>query len=235
MTPSAVVFDLDGTLVDSNAFDGALYAETVREVIGAEVDESWRKYRHVTDEGILGQILEGLSVSESRELRRRARESFGAKVERFLAQGGPCECVPGAKSAIEELHAAGLRVGIATGGWAHTARMKLAHAGISLDGLVLTSSDDSHDRVEIMNACLRRLGATPNSAVYVGDGQWDLEASHRAGWQFIGVGAKLRGLCANWVQDFADPAWRTLLEQRWPSAADEMSHSRIHERHENAD
>lgn len=119
--PTAVVFDLDGTLVDSNAFDGALYAETIREILGAEVGLAWQSCRHVTDEGILMELLERRGAGETHELRRRAREMFGHKVERFLGQGGRCECVPGAKRALDELLAAGFPVGIATGGWAHTA------------------------------------------------------------------------------------------------------------------
>jgi phosphoglycolate phosphatase-like HAD superfamily hydrolase len=204
-----VIFDLDGTLVDSDAFDGALYGEAVREVIGdVDIDESWRRYRHVTDAGVLAQIIEERGLPRSDDLEVRIRAVFGAKVQRYLAQGGRCECVPGAKAAIEELQTAGCAVGIATGGWGHTARMKLAHAGIPFENLVLTSSDDSFDRVEIMSACLQRLGGTPERAVYVGDGQWDLEASRRAGWRFVGVGEKLKGVCVPWVANFVDPAWQ---------------------------
>jgi phosphoglycolate phosphatase-like HAD superfamily hydrolase len=209
------VFDLDGTLVDSDAFDGALYVETVREIVeGVEVDESWQRYRHVTDESILDEILEERGLAEASELRARVRAAFGSKVARYLTQGGQCRCVSGAQEAIAELQAAGHRVGVATGGWGHTARMKLAHAGFSVDGLVLTSSDDSADRVEIMNACLRQLGGTRDRAVYIGDGLWDVEASRRAGWSFIAVGEKLRGHCSPWIADFTDPAWRVFAQQR---------------------
>jgi len=205
----AVVFDLDGTLVDSDAFDGNLYIEAIREVIGsAEVDESWRRYRHVTDAGVLAQIMEEHGMADAEDLRVRVRDVFGSKIQRHLAHGGACEAIPGARAAIEQLRANRYKIGIATGGWGHTARMKLSHAGIPLEGLVLTSSDDSYDRVEIMTACLRHLGGTPDRAVYVGDGLWDLEASQRAGWGFIGVGEKLKGLCATWIEDFTDPAWQ---------------------------
>lgn len=204
-----MIFDLDGTLVDSNGFDGALYSEAVREVIGnVEIDESWQSYRHVTDAGVLGQIIEEHRLPHAAELAPRVREAFGAKVQRHLEQGGRCECIPGAKAAIEALQIAGCAVGIATGGWGHTARMKLAHAGVPFANLVLTSSDDCFDRVEIMRACLSRLGGTPERAVYVGDGPWDLEASRRAGWRFIGVGGRLKSVCQPWVADFVDPAWQ---------------------------
>ena len=215
-----VVFDLDGTLVASDEFDGALYVETLREVLGdVEVDESWRSYRHVTDAGVLAEIMERAGVPDVDRLKVQARDLFGSKVERHLAQGGRCECVAGAKAAIEELLAAGCAVGVATGGWGHTARMKLARAGIPFDSLVLTSSDDGSERVEIMGACLRRLGGAPDRAVYVGDGPWDLEASQAAGWRFVGVGEKLKGLCAPWIADFTDPAWKEWCRNALHNAA----------------
>lgn len=53
-----VVFDIDGTLVDSNEFDGLLYAEAVKRVLGHEIDRTWCNYTSVTDSGILNEILE---------------------------------------------------------------------------------------------------------------------------------------------------------------------------------
>ncbi len=48
-----IVFDVDGTLVESDEFDGVLYAKAVRDVLDIDVDEDWSSYRHVTDSGIL--------------------------------------------------------------------------------------------------------------------------------------------------------------------------------------
>ena len=54
-----VMFDIDGTLVDSARVDSRLYVRAVRETLGGEIyiDETWRPYAHVTDSGILDEIL----------------------------------------------------------------------------------------------------------------------------------------------------------------------------------
>ena len=203
-----VVFDLDGTLVQTEAFEGKLFAEAIRDVVGdVEIDTSWQRYRHVTDAGIVSQILEEQGLSGVDGIAATVRAAFGEKIRTYIASGNQCPATPGARAAIGRLRDSGHRIGIATGGWGHTARMKLERAGISTENLVLATSDDSFDRVEIMLSCLQQLGGNPDRVIYVGDGVWDLEASRRAGWGFVGIGKRLKGRCNTWIADFLDPTW----------------------------
>ena len=204
----SIVFDVDGTLIDSDGFDVACFVEAVREVLGNVVlQDDWRLYRHATDAGILSQILEENGLASSPALVAEVRDAFGVRVKKYLEAGGACEAVLGAREAVARLREQGMRVGVATGGWSHTAWMKLDRAGIPCDGLPLASSDDSLDRVKIMGESLRRLGGDPGRAIYVGNGDWDRRATLEAGWAFIGIGPLLKGRCGTWVADFLDPAW----------------------------
>ena len=63
-----IVFDVDGTLVESDEFDGVLYAKAVRDVLDIEVDDDWTGYRHVTDNGILDEILDRHAVEMDRSV-----------------------------------------------------------------------------------------------------------------------------------------------------------------------
>ncbi len=55
----AVIFDIDGTLVESSGFEDDLYVAAVRDVLGDVcIRKTWNTYRHVTDTGILLQIME---------------------------------------------------------------------------------------------------------------------------------------------------------------------------------
>jgi len=52
-----VVFDIDGTLTDTNKVDGVCYWQAVREVLGlAQEQPDWSGFRHVTDVGIAAEI-----------------------------------------------------------------------------------------------------------------------------------------------------------------------------------
>lgn len=116
-TPTAVIFDVDGTLVDSNGFGEHCYATAVRTVLG-DIDFSteWGTYRHVTDAGILDEILRDHRIQDDGSVRASVREAFGTEVQAYLDGGGLCAPFAGAQSVVNKLRARGMRVGLATGG-----------------------------------------------------------------------------------------------------------------------
>ena len=201
----AVIFDIDGTLVESFHFDGIIYASAVKDVLGEVIiKDNWKHYKNVTDTGILRQIMDENKICEEGQI-GKVRKKFGEMVRRHLEYGGECRPKKGAIGLIDKL-LSDLRyeVGFATGGWRHTAEMKLQQAGFDLKNAVLFSSDNSDERVEIMKKCLLALGSRFNRLVYIGDAEWDLQAAETLGWHFIGVGARLEGECECWVEDFSD-------------------------------
>ena len=62
-----VMFDVDGTLVQSYEFDEQCYLQAVEEVLGESLDSDWACYTHVTDSGILLQYLERRGLIEELE------------------------------------------------------------------------------------------------------------------------------------------------------------------------
>ena len=201
----AAIFDIDGTLVESFDFDGASYVSAIKEVLGEiYIDDDWSKYKNVTDSGMLRQIMEENKIQEDGQI-EEIRKKFGELIEQYLENGGECRPTKGAISLIDKLLSnQHYKIGIATGGWKHTAKMKLRHAGFDLRNTVLFSSDDSDERVEIMEKCLSALENGFHRIVYVGDAVWDIQATKRLGWHFIGVGPRLKGKCECWVEDFSN-------------------------------
>ena len=200
----ATIFDVDGTLVESTNFDDVYYVSAVKEVLGeVYIHNDWRNYKNVTDTGILRQIMKENEIQEMGQI-AEVRAKFGELVRQYLQKGGECRPIEGAVHLINKrLTTKGYEIGFATGGWEHTAKMKLRHAGFNLRHTVLTSSDDSEARVAIMKKCLLALGNCFHRIVYVGDAEWDTQATQRLGWHFIGVGTRLKGKCEFWIEDFS--------------------------------
>ncbi len=188
-----VVFDVDGTLVQSEDFDGILYAKAIRNVLKIDVDEDWSGYRHQTDGGILNEVLDRNRIEDDRsQAHASVKKEFVTLVTGYLAgRGDRLPEVPGARAFVNRLAVRpDVAVGIATGGWKETALMKLRAIGLDPDPLNLASGSDAASRVEIMRIAAERTlsGRSVGRKAYFGNRPWDREASRRLGWHFIGIG-----------------------------------------------
>jgi hypothetical protein len=72
--------------------------------------------------------------------------------------------------------------------------MKLTSAGFPVQGIPISSADDSCERCRIMENALRLLGHRFKTVTYYGDGAWDREAALSLGWSFVPVGVELGGI-----------------------------------------
>lgn len=192
----AVIFDIDGTLLESADVDDRLYRRAVETVLGpVRFRESLHHYDYVTDAGILAQVLLDNGLPSDPDPVHEIREHFVGLVRDHIDDNGPFREIPGARDMLGALLGAeGVAVAIATGGWGASARLKLETAEFALDGIPIVSADDAWDRVEIMRIALERLGAEFDSVTYYGDGPWDRAACERLGWDFVAVGPALGGL-----------------------------------------
>jgi len=188
-----IIFDVDGTLTRSTGVDARCYAQTVSEVLGVPVDTDWSTYRHPTDAGILGELLERQGCREVAPAVEAVRDRFLRLLSAtFAADPACCREVPGAAALLRYLRVVPqLQSAIATGGWADSARLKLRQAAIEIDSIPFASSDDSPSREHILRtACERavaKCGGSFDSVTYVGDAPWDVAAARLLGFRFIGI------------------------------------------------
>lgn len=192
----AVVFDIDGTLLESASIDDALFREAVRAVLGGVTfRRSLADYSHVSDAGVLQEVFADNDIGHEPALVDAIKWRFVDAVRSHIVASGPFPEIPGAGAMLRQLgdsldHA----VAYATGGWRDSALLKLDSAGFGEFDFPLASSDDAHDRAKIMQIALASLGDSFESVTYYGDGPWDREASLRLGWNFVAVGPVLGGL-----------------------------------------
>jgi len=206
MKKHAVLFDIDGTLVESFEFDDQCYSAAVKEILGEVfLHNHWGKYEKVTDTGILKQILLENDLPVEATTIEKVRHRFGEYIQSYIENNSGCSAKLGSKELLTCLkNHSSYQIGIATGGWSHTAKMKLDSAGIHHQDIPLSSSDDHEDRVQIMQHCLSQLEGSFDTITYIGDAEWDIEASQTLGWNFIGVGPRMKDKCKVWVEDFRE-------------------------------
>ena len=192
----AVVFDIDGTLLQSASVDDALYKGAIRSVLGSvHFRASLADYDYVTDAGILTQVLDDNSLPSNLESASAIKSCFVEALRSHISENGPFPEIPGARNILSKLKdSTNHSVAIATGGWRESALLKLESAGLDAFGFPIASSDDAYERKEIMRIALSSLGTNFQSVTYYGDGPWDRDACHELGWQFVAVGPALGGI-----------------------------------------
>ena len=192
----AILFDIDGTLIESMTVDTELYLASIGEVLGSvRFRGALSDYEHVTDNGILAQVLDDNGYPFDEQTAAAIKAIFVDKIERHIETEGPFSTIHGAIEFFERTRASdGRRVAIATGGWRESARLKLESAGFDIAGIPLVTSDEAWTRIEIMETALARLGGAFESVTYFGDAEWDRQACQSLGWNFVAVGPGLGGI-----------------------------------------
>jgi HAD superfamily hydrolase (TIGR01509 family) len=184
--PQAILFDLDGTLVDTvpqriAAWLGAFVEAGIpagRAQVAALIGSDGRRLaREVAADA--GLTLDPLAVER---LDRRAGELHEA------ANTDP-RPLPGAAALLGELADSPLRSAIATSSRAEQVRGSVAALGLARPPLVVDGSHVRHAKPapDLLLLAARRLRRRPAACWYVGDAAWDMLAARAAGMVAVGV------------------------------------------------
>jgi phosphoglycolate phosphatase-like HAD superfamily hydrolase len=210
------VFDIDGTLTDTNQVDALCYVRALEQEFGLkDIDDDWSHYINSTDPGIMNQVfLENLGrLPNKAEVAMFQRCFLALLKEEKRKNPGQFSEIKGAGALLRHLAESPDWIpALATGGWEVSARFKLEAAGLPTDGIALASGDDAVSREDIILTALDRArDATGiesfSKIVSLGDGVWDIKAACNMNLNFIGVGnqAKLQKAGASTVvPDFSD-------------------------------
>lgn len=181
-----LIFDLDGTLVDTVYAHVFAWQRAFAES-GLAID-GWRIHRRIGMSGGLfarGAARElGHEIDEAaaEELQRRHGELF----REFLPERRP---LPGAVELLKDLRQRKIAYGIATSGRRPEIDRSLEVLGVAGDIVVVERRDVTRAKPEpdLFLACLQRLGLPPTECYVIGDAVWDQLAARRAGILSVGL------------------------------------------------
>ena len=188
------IFDIDGTLTDTNGVDDESYRAAVASAIEVAPETvDWSDALHVTDAEIFRHLCERHGRGQpSAELISSARSQF---VERLtvtlVAEPHRFSEIAGAANMLRRLSTEGWCVALATGGWGPSARLKLRAAGLGIDDALLACADDGISRADIVELAKCRAesfyGTRFDRVVSIGDGVWDVDTAAALCLPFIGI------------------------------------------------
>lgn len=188
-----LLFDIDGTLLFSNAVDSRCFAASYEAVFGQEFPTiDWRQYPHVTDHVIFRTVFTrhfGRVATDAE--RQQFEDYYVSMLERErIRRPEEFQEVPGAANCWRQLEADDRFVlGIATGGWRAPAQIKLGHVGISPVPTYAGYADGMEQRDHILQAAidLARADHQISSIIYVGDAIWDVKTTRQMNLPLIGI------------------------------------------------
>jgi HAD superfamily hydrolase (TIGR01509 family) len=189
----AVIFDIDGTLIDSVDLHAAAWQEALRH-FGHDVP--YDKVRAQIGKG--GDLLMPALIPEE-EVERRGKEIEAYRLELFKREYLPrVKPFPAVRELFERIAADGLRIALASSAKEEELERYKQIAGIDDQLEAQTSSDDakkSKPHPDIFEAALDRLeGIAATEAIAVGDTPYDAQAAGKAGLSTIGL------LCGGWPE-----------------------------------
>jgi HAD superfamily hydrolase (TIGR01509 family) len=185
MSAPALIFDLDGTLVDSVYQHVLAWHEALREA-GVELSV-WRIHRRIGMSGglftraLLRETGRDLDEALLARLRERHAEAYRARL-------GEVRPLPGARELLRRLGELGARYAIATSGRIATAGPAIAMLQVPEGTPVVTRDLVPYAKPDpdLFLEAVRQLGVEVSDAVVVGDSVWDMLAAQRA--RTLGIG-----------------------------------------------
>jgi pyrophosphatase PpaX len=170
-----VIFDLDGTLIDSGRMILESFRHATSDVLGRQVPEE--------------EILTAVAASTLHEqMRLLDEERVEELVHSYRAHNRPLhtrlDACPGIEGVLEHLREERRRLGIATS--KHHATVRLAFETLAIEGFfdAVVAYEDTQRHKPHPDPVLRALEllrARPEQAAYVGDAPVDVQAARAAG------------------------------------------------------
>jgi HAD superfamily hydrolase (TIGR01509 family) len=186
LAPRAIIFDLDGTLVDT---------------VGTRV-HSWMAVFPRFGIEPEPEFLAPLMGSDGKLLARMVAEHYGVELNpgddaqidieagiEFRILNAHPRALPAAREILESLTDQGIRWAVATSSLPDDARESVQSLGLRAMPLICDGADVEHAKPapDLLLKAAGLLDVEPAATWYVGDSRWDMLASRAAGMRAIAV------------------------------------------------
>ena len=190
MADAAVIFDVDGVLLDLTPPEEDAFFHPFLQLHGLTgLSRDWDSYRVRNDHDIMVEVLE----------RHFGRSPTAAEVDHLTGSylshletglsGGALTAVeiPGARALLSALRADGMAIGIATANLVDAARLRLESAGLwDFVAELPFGADGGGAKAAILARAVAATGLSRNRIVYLGDNLNDVDAGLSNDVHFIG-------------------------------------------------
>lgn len=181
--PRAVLFDVDGTLVDSNYLHVEAWHHAFGQ-LGVSAD-AWRIHRAIGEDS--ARLITAIAGERDETWVERAKRLHSDFYRDLAPRLRPFD---GSRELLAALADRGIRVVLATS--APRDELELLLEAIDAgDAIHATTSADDVETAKpdpaIIAVALERAGVEPPHAVFVGDSTWDMIAAGRAGVRAYGL------------------------------------------------
>ncbi|MDR0596393.1 MAG: HAD-IA family hydrolase [Clostridiales Family XIII bacterium] len=171
-----VVFDFDGTLVDTNEAVLESWQYAARELLGNAFP--YEKLTATLGEPIMRTVAYLFPDSDPERVVKTYREFHHANFEKMI------KIFPGVTEMLDALSEGGYKLGLVTNRLRYTTEIGMEQFGLTkYFGAVVTVGEAPKDKPEPEHIwfALDKLGSRPERAMLVGDSQNDIIGGHRAG------------------------------------------------------
>ena len=182
----ALLFDLDGTLVD-NVYQHVLAWREAFEQVGIEL-AVWRIHRQIGMSGglfvsaLARETGHEISAQDAEQIQRLHKEAYHRQMRNVRP-------LPGARDLLAYLSRMKVPHAIATSGYIETAQHTLKVLEVGPDVPIVTRDQVAHAKPDpdLFLAAAERLGRPIRDCIVVGDSVWDQLAARRAWALSVGL------------------------------------------------
>jgi len=189
MIDAAVIFDVDGPLLELTAAETSAFFVPFAEAYGlSELSEDWDSYRLRNDVEIYREVLDNSAFPSDQTTINRLKTRYLEELETIYGHGETVVPIPGALDLLSTLaKVEGLALGTATANFESAATLRLRRVGF-WDYVKdwHSGAEGGGAKRDILARVIKRLNLPGERIVFLGDNLNDLDAAQANCTHFIG-------------------------------------------------